>query len=99
MAFLLDDLLLAPVKLPAWLAHRLRQMAMEELTDEAKVQEELLENQMRLELGDITAEEYRNKETKLMERLDAIRRAKKKNNQEKRRGKSRWQPGRQQLRK
>ena len=54
MAFLLDDLLLAPVKLPVWLAQRLRQMTVEEATDESKVQQELLENQMRRELDEIS---------------------------------------------
>ena len=99
MAFLLDDLLLAPVKLPAWLAHRLRQMAMEELTDESKVQEELLENQLRLELGEMTEEEYRNKENKLMERLDEIRRVKKEDSRKQRRETPRWQPRQRQQRK
>jgi len=91
MAFLLDDLLLAPVNLPAWLGRRLRQMAMEQVTDESKVQEELLENQMRLELGESTEAEYRNKEAQLMERLDEIRRLKKADSLEKRRRPSRWQ--------
>jgi len=98
MALLLDDLLLAPVKLPVWVARRLRQMAMEELTDEAKVQEELLENQMRLELGDITEEQYTDQETKLMQRLDEIRRLNKVNDQRNSREKTRWQRKRQQPR-
>ena len=76
MAFLLDDLLLAPVKLPVWLAQRLRQMTVEEATDESKVQQELLENQMRRELDEISEEECRDQETRLMGRLDEICRLK-----------------------
>lgn len=92
MAFLLDDLLLAPVKLPIWVARKVRQTAIAEMTDESKVQEELLENQMRFELGEMTEEEYRNKETRQMERLDKIRRLKKENEQCNRRRESTWQP-------
>lgn len=95
MAFLLDDLLLAPMRLPVWLAQRVRQMAVDEITDESKVQEELLEIQMRFELDEMTEEEYRNKETRLMERLDKIRQLKK---QEQSGRKSKWQPTRRQSR-
>ena len=87
MAFLLDDLLLAPAKLPLWLARRLRQMAVEEVTDESKVQQELLENQMRRELDEISEEEYRERETRLMGRLDEIRRLKKEHSHQNRKGK------------
>ena len=87
MAFLLDDLLLAPVKLPVWLAQRLRQMTVEEATDESKVQQELLENQMRRELDEISEEEYRDQETRLMGRLDEIRRLKKEHSRQNRKGK------------
>lgn len=76
MIFLLDDILLSPLKGVGWLADKLRGMAVAELTDESRVQEELLELQMRLELEQITEEEYLNRETALMERLEEIRKYK-----------------------
>lgn len=48
-------------------------MAEEEITDKSKVQEELLDLQMRFEMDEVSEEEYKKKETKLLERLEAIR--------------------------
>lgn len=74
MGFLLDDILLSPIKGLTWVAGKLKEMAEAEMTDKSKVQEELLELQMRLELGEITDEEYRSGEAELMKRLEEIRR-------------------------
>ncbi|MFQ5795135.1 MAG: gas vesicle protein GvpG [Candidatus Bipolaricaulia bacterium] len=79
MAFLVDDILLAPVKFPAWMAKKLMDQAEEEMTDESKVRELLLELQMKLELGDIGEEEYEKQETEIMEWLNFIRARKKEN--------------------
>ncbi|MCM2357407.1 MAG: gas vesicle protein GvpG [Geobacteraceae bacterium] len=76
MIFLLDDILLSPLKGVGWLADKLVGMAEAELTDDSRVQEALLELQMRLELEEITEEEYLNRETALMERLEEIRKYK-----------------------
>lgn len=76
MIFLLDDLILAPIKGVAWVAEKLDAMVEQEMTDDSKVREELLELQMRLELEDITEEYYRSRETELLNRLEEIRRYK-----------------------
>ena len=45
----------------------------EELTDDAPVKQELMELQMQLELGDITDDEYVEREAALMVRLRDVR--------------------------
>lgn len=67
---------LIPIKGVVWIGEKLKEKAEAELTDESKVQEELLELQMRFEMDEITEEEYKKKEAKLMEKLEAIRKYK-----------------------
>jgi len=77
---ILFDLLTAPVLGPIravhWLAEKIDEAAEDELLDEDKVRGELLELQMRLEMSEITEEEYEEQEKALVERLNAIREAK-----------------------
>lgn len=79
MGFVLD-LLTAPILGPArgvhWLAKKVADAAEEEILDEDRVRGELLELQMRLEVDEITEEEYDRQEELLVERLNAIREAK-----------------------
>lgn len=74
MAFLIDDILLSPVHLAAYLGEKLREVAESEVMDEGAVRGELLELQMRLEMEEITDEEYLKKEQELVEKLSWIRR-------------------------
>jgi len=76
MAFIIDDILLSPLKFTVWLADKLKENAYNEMTDAAGVHEELLQLQMRYEMGEIDEETYEKEETKLMERLEAIRKIK-----------------------
>ncbi len=76
MAFILDDILLSPLKLTVWLGKKLRESAYEEMTDESRIHEDLLHLQMRYEMEEIDDETYEKEETKLMERLEAIRKMK-----------------------
>ena len=73
MAFIVDDILLGPVKLVKWIGEKLHEAAEQEVTDESAVQEQLLELQMRYELDEITEEEYLEGEDRLMDKLEAIR--------------------------
>ena len=73
MAFIIDDILFSPVKLTVWLGNKLRESAYQEMTDEGKIHEELLQLQMRYEMEEISEETYEKEEARLMERLDAIR--------------------------
>lgn len=74
---LLKHLLFWPVTAPTFLtgftARKLDEVARRELTDDSKIKEELLELQLRLELGDIDDEEYRSGEAELMSRLRDVR--------------------------
>ncbi|ABQ27004.1 gas vesicle protein GvpG [Geotalea uraniireducens] len=72
MIFLLDDILLSPIKGLVWVADKLKDMAESEMTDDSRIHEELLELQMRFELDEMTEEEYLSKEAELMARLEEI---------------------------
>ena len=62
-----------PIKGVHFIASKLSKMAEEEITDKSKVHEELLDLQMRFEMGEISEEEYNKKEEKILEKLEAIR--------------------------
>lgn len=70
---LLKHLLFWPVTGPNFLIdfslRRVHGVVREELTDDARVKEELLELQLLLETGDIDEEEYVRRETELMRQL------------------------------
>jgi len=76
MAFILDDIILAPVKMLVWLGKKLEEAAEEEVNDESKWHERLLELQIKYELGDISEEEFEREEELIMERISAIRESK-----------------------
>jgi len=74
MAFLIDDILLAPLKGIVWIAEKVRDMAQEELEDTSeKLQRELLDLQMRLEMEEITEQEHKKKEDEILKRLEALK--------------------------
>ena len=74
MAFLIDDILLAPIKGIVWIAEKIRDMALEELEDTPeKLQRELLDLQMALEAEQITEAEHQKKEKDILERLEALK--------------------------
>ncbi|VFQ43064.1 gas vesicle protein GvpG [Desulfoluna butyratoxydans] len=77
MVLILDDILLAPVKMTVWVAGKLRDTALQEMTDEAGIHEELLHLQMQFEMEEIDEAEFDRKEQALMDRLDRARRLKK----------------------
>lgn len=79
MGFILDLLtapVLGPIRGVKWLAEKVAEAAEDELLDEDRVRGELLELQMRLEMDEISEEEYTRQESVLLERLNAIREAK-----------------------
>lgn len=76
MAFIIDNILLSPLKFTVWIAAKLRDSAYQEMTDESRVHEELLALQMRYEMGEISEEEYEKQEAGLMDRLETIRKMK-----------------------
>ena len=71
--FLIDDILLAPVTGFKFILGQIQKMADRELNDDTVIKEQLLELQMRLELDEISEEEYKEREAELFGRLRAIR--------------------------
>ena len=72
MAFLLDDIILAPVKGVIFIAEQIHAQAMEELLDEDGVRQELRELYMLLETGKISEAEFEEREAALVERLEEL---------------------------
>ena len=77
MAFLLDDILMAPIKGPIagvrWILSTIQKMAEDELMNDQPWKERLIELQMRLELGEISEEEYAVEEAQVFQALRDIR--------------------------
>jgi len=71
--FLIDDLLLAPVNGFKFILGQIQTMADRELNDDTVIKEQLLELQMRLELDEISDEEFREREAELFARLRVIK--------------------------
>ncbi|MBU0567291.1 gas vesicle protein GvpG [bacterium] len=74
--FLIDDILLSPLKGLIWLGQKINEVAEKEVSDEGVIKERLMELQLRFELDEIGEEEYDRQEEELLARLDAIRKAK-----------------------
>lgn len=74
--FLVDDILLAPLKGVIWLGKKINEIAEKEVSDEGRIKEKLMELQLRFEIDEISEEEYNTQEKELLERLDTIRKAK-----------------------
>lgn len=70
--FLVDDVLLAPVKGLEFLARQIQEAAGRELGDHDSLRQELRELYMELETGRITEEEFERREAPLVERLEAL---------------------------
>ena len=75
--FLIDDILLAPLKLPVagfnWIMKQIQTMANEEILNDQPWKERLIELQMMLEVGDITEAEYAEQEKQVFTALREIR--------------------------
>ena len=73
---LLTAPILGPIKGVKWLGEKMAEAAWEELLDEGRARGQLLELQMRLDMGEISEEEYAAQEKGLLEWLDEIRKIK-----------------------
>ena len=74
--FLIDDLLLLPVRGFVGIFKKIHEMVEREVSDEDYIRERLMELQLKFELDEISEEEYTKQEKELMARLEAIRKAK-----------------------
>ncbi|MEI6422261.1 MAG: gas vesicle protein GvpG [Lentisphaerota bacterium] len=68
--FILDDILLSPLKGLVWLAEKVDEVAQKELYDKDTLKAKLMELQLRFELDEITEAEYTRQEAELLERLN-----------------------------
>ena len=69
--FIIDDFLM-------FIAEKVRDMAEEEIEDTSeKLKRELLDLQMRLEMEEITEEEFKKKEDEILARMEALRKEEK----------------------
>jgi len=76
MGFLIDLLtfpVLGPVKGVIWIAEKVNEQVEKELYDEDKVRGQLMELEVRYDLGEISEQEYLEAEEVLLERLRIIR--------------------------
>jgi hypothetical protein len=76
MGFLIDLLtfpVLGPVKGVIWVAEKVAEQAEKELYDEEAVRGQLMELELRYDLGEISEEEYLEVEEALLKRLRVIR--------------------------
>ncbi len=77
---LLVEILTFPVlgapRMIHWVSKKFADTVEQDEMDEGKLQGDLLELQMRYELGEINDDEYAEQETAILDRLSAIRRAK-----------------------
>jgi hypothetical protein len=71
--FLLDDLILAPLAGLRFVFGQIQKVADRELNDESIIKEQLLELQMRLELDEVSDEDYKAQEADLFARLRVIK--------------------------
>lgn len=74
--FLIDDILLSPLKAVVWLGKRINEIVEMELSDEDRIKERLMELRLKFELDEIGEDEYNRQEKELLARLDTIRGAK-----------------------
>ena len=71
--FFIDDLLLMPISGFKFILSQIQTIADRELTDETVIKSQLLELQMRLELEEISEEDYKEQEAELFARLRIIK--------------------------
>lgn len=70
--FIIDDIILSPLKGLIWLSEKINDMVQREMSDEGLIKEQLMELQLRFELDAIDEETYSRQEKELLERLNAI---------------------------
>ncbi len=71
--FLLDDILLAPLKGVLFLAEKINEVIEKETSDEGTIKERLMSLQLKFEMDEIDEEEYDRREDELLNLLASIR--------------------------
>ena len=71
--FLIDDLLLAPLKGVIFIAEKINEVIQKETSDEGAIKERLMSLQLKFEMDEISEEEYDEREDELLKLLENIR--------------------------
>ena len=71
--FLIDDILLAPLKGVIFIAEKINEMMEKEMSDEGAVKERLMALQLKFEMYEMDEEEYDRREDELLKLLENIR--------------------------
>ncbi|MEI7983443.1 MAG: gas vesicle protein GvpG [Bacteroidota bacterium] len=71
--FLIDDILLAPLKGVIFIAEKINEMMEKEMSDEGAVKERLMALQLKFEMDEMDEEEYDRREDELLKLLENIR--------------------------
>ena len=71
--FLIDDILLAPLKGVIFLAEKINEVIEKEMSDEGSIKERLMSLQLKFEMDEIDEEEYDRREDELLKQLETIR--------------------------
>jgi hypothetical protein len=74
--FLIDDIVLSPLKGLVWLGEKMNDLCEREMTDEGGVMERLMALQLQFELDEITEAEYTRQEKEILAQLEGIRKMK-----------------------
>lgn len=78
--FLIDDIILAPLKGIVFVGKKIDEMMQKEISDEGKIKERLMALQLKFEMDEISMEEYDKQEEELLDMIERIR-VSKENNQ------------------
>ncbi len=71
--FLIDDLLLAPLKGVIFIGEKINEVIEKEMSDEGAIKEQLMALQLKFEMDEINEEEYDKREDELLQILETIR--------------------------
>ena len=71
--FLIDDILLAPLKGVIFIAEKINEVIVKETSDEGSIKERLMALQLKFEMDEIDEEEYDKKEDELLKLLENTR--------------------------
>jgi len=77
--FLIDDILLAPLKGVIFVGKKINEIIVKEMSDEGAVKERLMALQLKFEMDEMDEDEYDRKEDELLQLLENIREEKEKN--------------------
>jgi hypothetical protein len=75
---IIDDILLSPLKGLVFLGKKIQGLVNEEMSDEGRIKEMLMELQLKFEMDEIDEEEYDKREEELLKILEKIRTEKQK---------------------